>query len=99
MDKRAENLHDNGVLTKEQNRLVTDKEVDGPVDPVYLRRMLGAEDEAYNRRRRAANRYLQDRSEQGVGTLAGMGYNFQDQDRYAAESDLSVLWSRQPSSV
>jgi phthalate 4,5-dioxygenase oxygenase subunit len=65
--------------------------LDGPVDPVYLRRLVGAEDEAYNRRRRASNRYLQDRSEQGVGTLAGMGYNFQDQDRYATESQGRIL--------
>jgi phenylpropionate dioxygenase-like ring-hydroxylating dioxygenase large terminal subunit len=65
--------------------------LDGPVDKAFLARMLAAEDEPYNRRRRAANRYLQDRSEQGVRSLAGMGFNFQDQDRYATESQGRIL--------
>ncbi len=65
--------------------------LDGPVDPAYLMRAVGAEDEAYNRRRRASNRYLQDRNEQGANTLAGIGYNFQDQDRYATESQGRIL--------
>jgi len=65
--------------------------LDGPVDKEFLARTLTAEDEPYNRRRRASNRYLQDRSEQGVLSLAGMGYNFQDQDRYATESQGRIL--------
>jgi hypothetical protein len=34
---------------------------------------------------------LQDRNEQGANTLAGIGYNFQDQDRYATESQGRIL--------
>jgi phthalate 4,5-dioxygenase len=65
--------------------------LDGPVDREFLARRVAAEDEPYNRRRRAANRYLQDRGEQGVRTFAGMGYNFQDQDRFATESQGRIL--------
>jgi phthalate 4,5-dioxygenase len=65
--------------------------LDGPVDKEWLKNMVAAEDEPFNRRRRAANRYLQDRSEQGARTLAGMGYNFQDQDRFATESQGKIL--------
>ena len=65
--------------------------LDGPVDKPFLQRILAAEDEPYNRRRRASNRYLQDRAEQGTRSLAGMGYNFQDQDRYATESQGRIL--------
>ena len=65
--------------------------LDGPVDREFLQRILAAEDEPYNRRRRGSNRYLQDRKEQGSRTLAGMGYNFQDQDRYATESQGRIL--------
>lgn len=58
-----------------------------PVDRAYLDRCIKGEvDERYSRPRRMANRYLQDREEMKTGTFAGFGPNFQDQDRFAIET-------------
>jgi phthalate 4,5-dioxygenase len=61
---------------------------DGPIDVEYLDRTIGrgAVDEPYNARRRSTNRYLQDRAEMGRRTFLGMGFSFQDHDRFATES-------------
>jgi hypothetical protein len=47
----------------------------------------GDVDEKYERPRSAANRYLQNRAEMNTHTYTGMGANFQDQDRFAIESE------------
>jgi phthalate 4,5-dioxygenase len=60
---------------------------DGPVDPVWLASQYeNADNPAAQLKRRADNRYLQDRSEQNRSTFTGMGRNFNDHDRFATES-------------
>jgi phthalate 4,5-dioxygenase oxygenase subunit len=61
---------------------------DEAIDRAYCDEIVKGEvDEKYARPRSAANRYLQDRAEMTTRTYAGLGYNFQDQDRFAIESE------------
>jgi phthalate 4,5-dioxygenase len=62
-----------------------------PIDVDFqLRTVRGEEIEGYDHRRRAENRYLQNRAEMDKLTFLGMGYNFQDHDRFAVESQGEV---------
>ncbi len=64
---------------------------DMPIDKDFVHRMIrGDQTEDYNSRRRSENRYLQDRQEMATKTFLGMGYNFQDHDRYAVESQGAI---------
>jgi phenylpropionate dioxygenase-like ring-hydroxylating dioxygenase large terminal subunit len=60
---------------------------EGAIDRAYLERdVTGQIDEKYARPPSKANRYLQDRKSMDV-LYAGIGRNFQDQDRFAVESE------------
>jgi hypothetical protein len=61
---------------------------DEPVDHAFQDRAIGrgAVQVPYDAIRRSSNRYLQDRNEMDRLTFLGMGYNFQDHDRFAVES-------------
>jgi phthalate 4,5-dioxygenase len=61
---------------------------DGAVDAAFQDRTIGrnAVDEPFNTPRRAANAYRQDREEMRARTFSGLGFSFQEQDRFATES-------------
>ena len=61
---------------------------DSPVDAAFQDRTIGrnAVNEPFNTPRRRANAYLQDREEMRARTFAGLGFSFQEQDRFAVES-------------
>jgi phthalate 4,5-dioxygenase oxygenase subunit len=64
---------------------------DEALDRAYCDRSVkGDVDEKYARPRSAANRYLQDRAAMDTHTYTGMGANFQDQDRFAIESEGAI---------
>ena len=64
---------------------------DEPIDRAYCDRSVKGEvDEKYARPRSAANRYLQNRTEMDTHTYTGMGANFQDQDRFAIETEGAI---------
>jgi len=61
---------------------------DSPVDAEFQDRIIGRRTvtEPYNSPRRRDNGYLQDREEMRARTYAGLGFSFQEQDRFAVES-------------
>ena len=61
---------------------------DSAVDAAFQDRTIGrkAVAEPFNTPRRAGNSYLQDRDEMRTRTFAGLGFSFQEQDRFATES-------------
>ena len=63
-----------------------------PVDAEFQDRTIGrkAVDEPFNTPRRMENHYLQDREEMRTRTFAGLGFSFQEQDRFAVESQGAI---------
>jgi hypothetical protein len=63
-----------------------------PVDAEFQDRTIGrtAVDEPFNTPRRMENNYLQDRDEMRTRTFAGLGFSFQEQDRFAVESQGAI---------
>jgi phenylpropionate dioxygenase-like ring-hydroxylating dioxygenase large terminal subunit len=64
---------------------------DSKIDPEYQYRMIESEmTPEFTSTRNKANRYLQNRDEMERTTFLGMGFNFQNHDRFATESQRPI---------